>query len=127
MGFTFDDRDHRIYKLQRSIYRFKQAFQSWNLHFDEAIKSFDFIKNEEESYVYKRVSGSVIIFLVLYMDDILFIENDIFIPISVKRWLSKKFFMKDLKETSYILGIKVYRDRSERILDLSQKLYIEKY
>ena len=34
--------------------------------------------------------------------------------------------MKDLEEASYILGIKVYRDRSKRILGLSQKLYIEK-
>ena len=34
--------------------------------------------------------------------------------------------MKDLEEASYILEIKVYRDRSKRILGLSQKLYIEK-
>ena len=33
--------------------------------------------------------------------------------------------MKDLGEASYILGIKVYRDRSNRMLGLSQKLYIE--
>ena len=44
----------------------------------------------------------------------------------VKRWLSKKFFMKDLGEASYILEIKVYRDRPKRMLGLSQKLYIEK-
>ena len=34
--------------------------------------------------------------------------------------------MKDLGEASYILGIKVYRDRSKRMLGLSQKMYIEK-
>ena len=34
--------------------------------------------------------------------------------------------MKNLGKVSYILGIKVYRDRSKRILGLSQKLYIEK-
>ena len=33
--------------------------------------------------------------------------------------------MKDLGEASYIFGIKVYRDRSKRMLGLSQKLYIE--
>ena len=37
---------------------------------------FDFIKNEDESYEYKKVSGSVVIFLILYVDDILIIEND---------------------------------------------------
>ena len=34
--------------------------------------------------------------------------------------------MKDLGEASYILKIKVYKDRPKWILGLSQKLYIEK-
>ena len=33
--------------------------------------------------------------------------------------------MKDLDEASYILGIKIYRDRSKRILGLSQSRYID--
>ena len=37
---------------------------------------FGFSQNPDEPYVYKKVSGSVVIFLVLYVDDILFIGND---------------------------------------------------
>ena len=33
--------------------------------------------------------------------------------------------MKDLGEMSYILGIKIYRDRSNRMLGLSQSMYID--
>ena len=33
--------------------------------------------------------------------------------------------MKDLSEASYILGIKIYRDRSKRMLGLSQSRYID--
>ena len=33
--------------------------------------------------------------------------------------------MKDLGEASYILGIKNYRDRSKRMLGLSQSRYID--
>ena len=127
LGFTSGDGDHRVCKLQRFIYELKQAFRSWNLHFDDVIKSFDFIKNEEKLYVYKRVSESAIIFLILYVDDILLIRNDIAILTSIKRWLSKKFSMKDLEEASYILRIKIYRDKSRRMLGLSQKIYIEKF
>ena len=105
MGFTSGDSDHRVCKLQRSIYGLKQAFQSWNHHFDEAIKSFDFIKNEDESYVYKKVSGSMITFLVLYVDDILLIENNISMLTMVKRCLSKEFSMKDLGEASRNKGL----------------------
>ncbi|KAL0454928.1 UNVERIFIED_CONTAM: Secreted RxLR effector protein [Sesamum latifolium] len=33
----------------------------------------------------------------------------------IKAWLSTQFSMKDMGEASYILGIKIYRDRSRRI------------
>lgn len=34
--------------------------------------------------------------------------------------------MKDLGEAAYVLGIKIYRDRSRRLLALSQGTYREK-
>ena len=85
---------------------------SWNLRFDETVKQYGFIKNEDEPCVYKKVSGSMIVFLVLYVDDILLIGNDIPTLQQVKSWLGKCFSMKDLGEAAYILGIRIYRDRS---------------
>ena len=87
---------------------------------------FDFIKNKDDPCVYKKVSESVIVFLVLYVDDILLIENNIPLLQEVKEWLSDKFSMKDLEEVAYILGIKIKRDRSKRLLGLSQSMYIDK-
>ena len=34
--------------------------------------------------------------------------------------------MKDFGEASFVLGIKIHRDRSKGVLGLSQKAYIEK-
>ena len=34
--------------------------------------------------------------------------------------------MKDLGEAAYILGIKIYRDRSRRLIGLSQNTYLDK-
>ena len=53
-----------------------QCSQSWNICFDK-IKIYSFVGNEEEPYIYKWANGSVVIFHVLYVDDILLIENDI--------------------------------------------------
>ena len=76
--------------------------------------------------VYRKSSGDKITFLVLYVDDILLIGNDVGMLTSVKVWLSQQFSMKDLEEASYILGLRLYRDRSKRIIGLSQSVYIDK-
>ncbi|GKC28563.1 retrotransposon protein, putative, ty1-copia subclass [Tanacetum coccineum] len=44
----------------------------------------------------------------------------------VKSYLGRCFAMKDLGEAAYILGIKIYRDRSRRLIGLCQSAYIEK-
>ena len=64
--------------------------------------------------MYKKVSGSVIMFLVLYVEDILLIGYDVSVLQSVKIWLSRIFSMKGLGEATYILGIRVYSDRPKR-------------
>ena len=84
LDFTSSDSDHKVCKLQRSIYELKQASQSWNTCFNNVIKIFDFIKNEEELCEYKKISESAITFFILYVDDILLIENDIFMLTSIK-------------------------------------------
>ncbi|KAK8600794.1 hypothetical protein V6N12_050642 [Hibiscus sabdariffa] len=110
-GFVTPENAGKVCKLQRSIYRLKQASRSWNLRFNDAIKEFGFIRNEDEPCVYKKFSGSLVSFLILYVDDILIIGNDIPTLQSVKAWLSSCFSMKDLGEAAYILGVKTYRDR----------------
>ncbi|KAJ9541534.1 hypothetical protein OSB04_028040 [Centaurea solstitialis] len=125
-GFEDPKNPNKVCKLLKSFYGLKQASRSWNLHFDERIKEFGFAKSEFEPCVYTKFSGSIVTFLVLYVDDILLIGNDVPTLQSVKSWLSKCFQMKDLGEAAYILGIKIYRNRSKRLIGLSQSTYIDK-
>jgi hypothetical protein len=90
------------------------------------VKGFGFIKNVEEPCVYKKVIRSAPVFLVLSVDDILLIGNDILMMEVIKSSLRKSFSMKDLGEATYILCIKIYRDRSKRQIGLSQDAYIGK-
>ena len=83
LGFTSSDSNHKICKLQRSIYELKQGSRSWNVHFNDVIKSFSFIKNKEGPCMFKKVSESTVTFLILCVDDILLIENDVPILISI--------------------------------------------
>ena len=125
-GFIDRRQEHMACKLQRSIYGLKQASKTWNIRFDEAINLYGFEKSPDEPCVYKRIQGTKVVFLVLYVDDILLIGNDIEVLSSVKGWLQKQFDLKDLGEANYILIIKLLRDRKNKLLALSQALYIDK-
>ena len=86
-GFVSKGNEHLVCKLLRTICGLRHASRRWNVHFDETIKEFDFIKKIDEPCVYKKVRGSMATFLVLYVDDILLIGNDIPMLQSVKVWL----------------------------------------
>ncbi|GJR17398.1 retrotransposon protein, putative, ty1-copia subclass [Tanacetum coccineum] len=73
-----------------------------------------------------RASGINVTFLILYVDEILIMGNNISMLQDLKSYLGRCFAMKDLGEAAYILGIKIYRDRSRRLISLCQSAYIEK-
>ncbi|GJZ74943.1 retrotransposon protein, putative, ty1-copia subclass [Tanacetum coccineum] len=116
-GFVDPNHPKKVCKLQRSIYSLKQASRSWNKIFDEEIKRFRFAQNLDEPCVYQKASGSNVTFLILYADEIIIMGNHIPSLQSVKTYLGKCFSMKDLGEATFILGIKIYRDRSKRLMD----------
>ena len=62
------------------------------------------------------------------MDDILLVSNDIDFLLETKSlsFLSKNFEMKNLEDTSFVIGIQIQCDRTRRILSLSQNANIEK-
>nr|GFA34657.1 hypothetical protein [Tanacetum cinerariifolium] len=72
------------------------------------------------------LNGSNITFLILYVDDILIMGNNILMLQDVKSYLGRCFATKDLGEAAYILGIKIYRDRSRWLIGLGQSAYIKK-
>ena len=57
--------------------------------------------------MYKKFDESVVVFLVLYVNDILLIRNNVGVLSSINVWLSSQFDMKDLGEANHILGIKL--------------------
>ena len=65
------------------------------------------------------------VFLVLYVDDILLIGNNIVKLSKVKNWLAEQFQIKDLENTSYVLRIQILRDRKNKLLALSQASYVD--
>ena len=71
---------------------------------------------DEDHCVYIKQHKDKYVLLSLYVDDILITSNDFEFVQTIKRWLSSTFEMKDMGETSYILGINIHRDRSNRLV-----------
>ena len=59
--------------------------------------------NAIDDCIYHKFNKNKDIFLVLYIYDILLINNDISVLYEIKRFLSKKFEIKDLNNASFML------------------------
>ncbi|KAK4407895.1 Copia protein [Sesamum angolense] len=89
--------------------------------------------DEEEIYIDQLEGFTIVgeeqrlVGALLYVDDILLIRDDIKMLGDTKAWLSTQFSMKDLGEAFYILGIKIFRDRSKRNIRNDPKLTNEEF
>uniref|UniRef100_A0A3Q7EE90 Reverse transcriptase Ty1/copia-type domain-containing protein n=1 Tax=Solanum lycopersicum TaxID=4081 RepID=A0A3Q7EE90_SOLLC len=70
------------------------------------------------------MSGNSMIYLLLYIDDMLIAANNITEINILKKLLSKEFDMKDLGVAKKILGMEISRE--DGVVHLSQKRYIQK-
>ena len=111
-GFRGKGNENKVCKLNRSIYGLKQASHQWYILFDNAITSYGFSMTEGDHCIYSKVIGQNFVLISLYVDDILIASNDKIILMEVKAWLSSKFDIKDMGEASYILRVKIHRDRN---------------
>ncbi|KAL0362065.1 UNVERIFIED_CONTAM: Retrovirus-related Pol polyprotein from transposon TNT 1-94 [Sesamum calycinum] len=74
----------------------------------------------------RKRSEKNFLILSLYVDDILLAGNNMEMIVATQKWLSSTFEMKDMGEAEYILGVKIHRDRSKKLLSLSQETYIKR-
>ncbi|GKA60188.1 retrotransposon protein, putative, ty1-copia subclass [Tanacetum coccineum] len=108
-GFENAKYPKRVCKLQRPFMDLKRLLVAGIYASMRKSHSLDFLEAKmSHGYIYIKFSGSVVVFLVLYVDDILLIGNDIPTLQSVKEWLGKCFAMKDLGDAAYVLGSIMY-------------------
>ncbi len=124
-GFAVKSKKELGHKLKNSQYRFKQSPRIWYHKFDTFIQGLGFTRSKAAHSVYFKLIGDHVIYLVLYMDDMLLVANDKKIIQYLKTQLSSKFYMKDLGAANYILDMEIKRDWAKRKLQLNQRNYVE--
>eukprot|EP00253_Pinus_taeda_P008606 PITA_08606 len=93
--------------------------------FDTFIRGLGFTRSKADHCGYFKLICDRVIYLVLYVDDMLLVGNDKEIIQDLKTQLSSKFDMKYLVVANYILGMEIKRDRAKRKLWLNQRKYVK--
>ena len=118
-GFMVKGKKDLVCRLKNSLYGLKQSPRMWYQKFDTYIQGLGFTRSKEDHCVYFKLIGDRVIYLALYVDDMLLIGNDKEIIQDLKTQLLSKFDMKDLGAANYILGMEIKRDRAKRKLWLN--------
>ena len=124
-GFVVKGKKELVCKLKKSLFGLIQSPRMWYHKFDTFIRGLGFTKSKAYHYVYFELIGDCVIYLVLYVDDMLLVGNDKKVIQDLKTQLSSKFDMKYLGVVNYILGMEIKRDREKRKLWLNQRKYVK--
>ncbi|WVZ03280.1 hypothetical protein V8G54_024086 [Vigna mungo] len=122
-GFAVDD---RVCLLQKSLYGLKQSPRQWYRKFDDFLIKLNFKRCNYDDCVYTLNRDGEVLYLLLYVDDILIVSSDRSMIHEMKAKLGDAFEMKELGEARRILGIDIKRDKPGGNLFSSQNCYWQK-
>ena len=122
--------DGMVCKLKKSLYGLKQSPRNWYLLVSV------FIKNEmgfkacvsDPCLFFKWSRTGKLMLLFLFVDDMqgAYDQEDSGEWSEAKAKLKQRFDVKDLGESVWMLGMRITRDRSKRVIKLDQELYVTK-
>eukprot|EP00253_Pinus_taeda_P025872 PITA_25872 len=126
-GFVQHRNEKFFCRLKKSLYGLKQSPRQWYKKFDSFMLSQKYVRSESDHCVYfKQLNNGIFIILVLYVDDMLLASKSIEEINRLKAQMARTFDMKDLGAARQILGMDIFKDRSNGKLWLSQQKNIEK-
>ncbi|KAJ3691578.1 hypothetical protein LUZ61_020742 [Rhynchospora tenuis] len=120
-GYIKEGKENKVLKLKKALYGLKQAPRAWNTRIDTYFKEHGFVQCPYEHALYVKVCDDDIMFVALYVDDMIFKGNNNKMIEKFKLEMSKEFEMTDLGLMSYFLGLEVKQDKSG--IFVSQEAY----
>ena len=96
-----------VFKLHKSFYGLKQASRAWFVRFAFHLLHLGFIASIADNSLFILCSTNTIIYLLLYVDDIIVTGNDSTQVHNLIAALGQVFELKDLGPLNYFLGIQI--------------------
>ena len=120
----FDTPDGMVFRLVKAVYGTKQGGRVWYEDIRKTLEEMGYHHTEADHAVFVRAADDFPSILALYVDDITMASKDIRGIERDKEKLKARYQMTDLGEISWILGVRVTRDRKAGWVALSQEKYI---
>jgi hypothetical protein len=120
-----NDGNTNRWRLRKSLYGLKQAGRQWHLRLSHVLreKGFKRVGNGPALYVSESTAGEKQ-FIFLWVDDLFLVAlKEVYDAIAQE--VLSTFKGRDLGEASWLLGMKITRDRTRKTLELSQGRRIE--
>ena len=125
-GYEDPKKKDYVCLLKKSLYGLKQSPRQWYLKFDEFMVSNGFMRCNYDCCVYfKMINGSVYVYLLLYLDDMLLASKDRRVIEELELLLNSEFEVKDLGQAKKILGVEIGRNMKSGLIFLSQESYLK--
>ena len=123
---AFDDRRRPLVcRLRRSLYGLKQAGREWGELFAKFLTDWGLSRSTVDTCLYVFRKGGELLWVLVYVDDALIVDNSAQLRKRFVDDLSKRFPTEDKGDLEWILNIHITRDRPQRSLSMSQELYVK--
>ena len=111
-GFIKKGEEEKVYKLTRALYGLKQAPRPWYSKIETYFLREGFEKCSSEHTLFTKSVGGKILIKSLYVDDLIFTENDVCMCGEFKKSMMLEFDMTDLGRMKHFFGIEVLQNPS---------------
>jgi hypothetical protein len=98
-----------VCKLDKALYRLKQAPRAWYSRLSTKLQSLGFKPSKADVSLFYFRNGRVTMFLLIYVDDIIVASSSQEATAALLWKLLSEFALKDLGDLHYFLGIEVKR------------------
>ncbi|KAD3068312.1 hypothetical protein E3N88_36192 [Mikania micrantha] len=107
-GFVIKGSEEKVYRLRKALYGLKQAPRAWYSKIDGYFIDHGFNRSISEPTLYvKEVPNQGIIFVCLYVNDIVCTSSDNSLISDFKETMKSQFEMSDMGLLKYFLGLEV--------------------
>lgn len=109
---------NKVCLLNKALYVLRIRPKRWNEKFTEVITKTGLIRNRIDPCLCTWHENNRVVYLLLYVDDIVLAGNDQIILAEVKKTLNESFEIKDLGEPKEFLSMRIARDRVLKALQI---------